>query len=169
MTCNGFNGSHDSCPHEIFAGLACHPHTVALYQYWGRKRGTRVMPSRSDIDPSEMPLGALPGVSLVDVVSDERRYVYRLVGTGDVEVRGHDPTGKSVMEGFFGPSAEDALSCYDEVVRTCAPLLDPVPFTTSDGRYVMEETIFLPLSDDGTHVNKILVFSHSRDNEASLS
>lgn len=169
MTCNGFNGSHDSDPHAIFAGLTCHPHTVALYQYWWRKRGARVMPSRSDIDPSEMPLGALPGVSLVDVVSDERRYVYRLVGTGDVEVRGHDPTGKSVMEGFFGPSAEDALSCYDKVVRTCAPLLDPVPFTASDGRYVTEETIFLPLSDDGTHVNKILVFSHSRDNEASLS
>lgn len=31
----------------------------------------------------------------------------------------------------------------------------------------MEETIFLPLSEDGVNVNKILVFSHSRDRKPS--
>jgi len=80
------------------------------------------------------------------------------IGTADVQVRGHDPTGKSVIEGFFGPSVEDALSCYDRVVATKAPVLDPVPFTATNGRYATEETIFLPLSDDGINVNKIVVF-----------
>jgi hypothetical protein len=97
------------------------------------------------------------------VVQDDRRYVYRLVGTGDVEVRGKDPTGKSVLEGFFGPSAEDALACYDQVVATRAPLLDPMPFTAASGKFVMEETLFLPLSEDGTNVSKILVYSYSRE------
>jgi hypothetical protein len=100
---------------------------------------------------------------LVDVVSDERRYVYRLVGTADVEVRGFDPTGKSVLDGFFGPSIEDVLSNYDRVVRAHAPHIDPQHFRASTGRYVTEETIFLPLSDDGERVNKVLVFSQSRE------
>lgn len=121
------------------------------------------MPSRADIDPVDMPRRLLPYINLVDVVADERRYVYRLVGTGDVEVRGKDPTGKSVSEGFFAPCAEDALACYDRVVTTRAPFLDPTPFVAPSGRYVMEETLFLPLSDDGARVNKILVFTPTRD------
>lgn len=141
----------------------CHPDTITMYKYWQEKCGDRTMPARSDIDPVEMPKRLLPGICIVDVVADERRYVYRLVGTGDAEVRGNDPTGKSVLEGFFGPSAEDALSCYDKVVKSRAPFLDAAPFTAPSGKYVNEETLFLPLSDDGMTVNKILVFSYSRD------
>ena len=142
---------------------SCHPDTITLYNYWLAKRGNRSMPARADIDPVEMPRQFLPGISIVDVVADERRYVYRLVGTGDVEVRGHDPTGKSVLERFFGPSADDALNCYDKVVQTRAPLLDATPFTAPSGKWINDETLFLPLSDDGETVNKILVFSYSRD------
>lgn len=144
-----------------FAG--CHAHTRALYDYWCDKCRGRQMPSRRDIDPIEIPRPLLPGICLVDVVADERRYVYRLVGTGDVEVRGCDPTGKSVIEEFFGPSAENALASYDRVVATRAPFLDPTHFWAPTGRYVTEETLFLPLSDDGEHVNMVLVFSQSRD------
>jgi len=139
----------------------CQPHTVALYTYWLQKCGARRMPRRSDIDPTTMPRQTLPGVSIVEVVPDERRYVYRLVGTGEVEVRGNDPTGESVKDGFFGPSADDALACYDRVVSTRAPFLDATPFTSPGGRYVTVETLFLPLSEDGTHVSRILVFSDS--------
>ena len=121
------------------------------------------MPMRSDIDPTNMPRRVLPRISIVEVVQDDRRYVYRLVGTGDVEVRGNDPTGKSVLEGFFGPSAEDALACYDRVVATRAPLLDATPFTAPSGKFVEEETLFLPLSEDGINVSKILVYSYSRE------
>ena len=99
---------------------------------------------------------------VVDVVPDERHYVYRLVGTADAEVRGYDPTGKSVREGFFGPSAETVLANYDRVVSTRAPYLDPRHYVATTGRYVTQETIFLPLSDDGENVNKILVYSASR-------
>jgi hypothetical protein len=139
----------------------CNENTLAIYAYWLQKYGERRMPARSDVDPTTMPRQALPGVSIVEVVPDERRYVYRLVGTGEVEVRGHDPTGESVKEAFFGPSAEDALACYDRVVSTRAPFLDAMPFTSPSGRYVTVETLFLPLSEDGTNVTKILVFSPS--------
>lgn len=137
----------------------CHSDTVTLYRYWREKCRGRRMPARADLDPAEMPVRLLPGITLVDVVPDARRFIYRLVGTGEVEVRGTDPTGRSVIEGFFGPSVEDALSCYSRVVETRAPLLDAEPFVATNGRYISEETIFLPLSDDGTNVNMVLVFS----------
>jgi hypothetical protein len=134
-----------------------------MYDYWHWKRAGRSMPARSDIDPIDMPRRLLPFINLVDAVADDRRYVYRLVGTADVEIRGNDPTGKSVKDGFFGPSAEDALNCYNKVVGSRAPFIDPTPFIAPSGRYVTQETIFLPLSDDGVKVNMILVFSHTRD------
>lgn len=140
-----------------------HPDAQALYQYWLNKRGARLMPRRSDIDPTEMPSQLLPGISLVDVVPDDRRYVYRLMGTAEVQVRGFDPTGKSVLEGFLAPDVDDALGCYDKVVSMRTPLVDPIPFRAADGRYVSEETIFLPLSEDGVNVNKIMVFCACRD------
>ena len=148
---------------------SCHPDTIAIYEYWRERCGGRLMPRRSDVDPVDMPRRLLPFINLVDVVADERRYVYRLVGTGDVDIRGQDPTGKSVVDGFFAPCAEDALACYDHVVASRAPFLDPTPFVAPNGRHVTEETIFLPLSDDGIVVNKILVFSHSRDIRPSHS
>jgi hypothetical protein len=147
---------------KIVFPSTCHPNTRAIYEYWLAKRGARQMPARADIDPLDMPRGLLPGITLVDVVPDERRYVYRLVGTEDVEVRGQDPTGKSVVEGFFGPSLDDVLGSYDRVVSSRAPFLDPTHFKSTNGRYMTEETIFLPLSDDGINVNIILVFSQSR-------
>lgn len=150
-------------PRYIEFPPTCHPTTVALYEYWLEKCGDRRMPLRADIDPTTIPRRALPGISIVEVVQDERRYVYRLVGTEDVEVRGHDPTGKSVLEGFFAPSAEDALACYDRVVASRAPLLDPTPFIAPSGKYVTEETLFLPLSEDGINVSKIVVYSYSRE------
>ncbi|MEZ5829951.1 MAG: PAS domain-containing protein [Dongiaceae bacterium] len=140
----------------------CHKDTLALHAYWLEKCRGRPMPSRADMDPVEMPRRLLSGICLVDVVPDARRYVYRLVGTGDVEVRGNDPTGKPVADASFAPSPDDALRCYDAVVATKAPLLDAEPFTAPNGRYVTEETLFLPLSDDGVNVNMVMVFSYSK-------
>jgi len=129
-----------------------------IYGYWSAKRGDRPMPRRADLDPTEIPPRLLPGITLVDVVPDPRRYVYRLVGTMEVEVRGFDPTGRSVEEAYFGENAEDATACYDRVVETRTPVLDPKPFLERRRGYSGAESLFLPLSQDGAAVNMILVF-----------
>lgn len=140
----------------------CHRDTQAIYRYWLAKCEGRRMPARSDLDPAELQPRLLPGICLIDVVPDDRRYVYRLVGTGEVEVRGHDPTGESPLQAFFVPTRADAVDRYDQVVTTCAPVLDAIPFSAANSQYVTEETVFLPLSTDAVTVNMILVFSHSR-------
>ncbi len=139
----------------------CHPDILKMLTYWESKRNGRTMPPRSDIDPAEM-VGLLPNVMIVDVVDDERRFVYRLVGTGEVQLRGHDPTGKSVRDGYFAATPEAAEFRYVTVCDTRAPYYDEDNFQVLD-RYVSEANLFLPLSDDDRTVNKILVFSINRD------
>ena len=129
-----------------------------MYRYWCSKCRGNALPRRADIDPTELPPGFLPHITIVEVVPDKRRYVYRLVGTKEVELRGQDPTGKSVIEAFFGPSVEDALKCYDTAVITRLPYYDNQPFNSADGHYTDDEDLFLPLSDDGQTINRVLVF-----------
>jgi len=139
----------------------CHPDVLKMLAYWDGKRRGRAMPKRSDIDPAEL-IGLLPNIMLVDVVDDDRRFVYRLVGTGEVQLRGRDPTGKSVREAYFASSPESAEQNYEMVCTTKAPFYEEDSFQVID-RYVSEANLFLPLSDDDQSVNKIMVFSINRD------
>ena len=143
---------------EIEALIAeSHPDIRVLVDYWRGKKGERRMPRRSDIDPAELK-PYLPRISLIDVVPDERRFVYRLVGTEEVALRGYDPTGKSVGEGFFGPNRELAFEHYGYVVEHKALYCYRGDFDVQDGVVENEDVIFLPLSEDGENVNMILLF-----------
>jgi hypothetical protein len=139
----------------------CHPDVLKMLAYWDSKRHGREMPGRGDIDPAEL-VGLLPNIMLVDVVEDDRRFVYRLVGTGEVQLRGNDPTGKSVREGYFASSPESAEDNYQKVCSSRSPFYEEDDFQIVD-RFVCEANLFLPLSDDDRTVNKILVFSINRD------
>ena len=145
------------CSPATLAG--CHASVRALFDYWWAKRGTRQMPARGDIDPTELK-ALLPHLILIDVVPDARRYVYRLVGTHEVEMRGGDPTGKTVKDAFYAESADHTISFLDHVTRTRAPALYRGTYQPSSTRTQTEDTIFLPLSNDGAAVNMILVYGH---------
>ena len=92
--------------------------------------------------------------------ADERRFVYRLIGTREVAMRDNDPTGKGVAEGYFATSAETALAAYQDVADRMAPRFERRRFVTPDGRVGNEQAVLLPLSDDGLVVNKIIAYTH---------
>ncbi len=117
------------------------------------------MPGRRDIDPVEMKPW-LAHLILVDVLAEEPRFVYRLVGTGEVAQRRRDPTGKPVSEAFFASEADQALAHYEHVVTSGNPFFWNSPYSTSTGRTAHDDILFLPLSDDGITVNMIMVFTH---------
>ncbi len=146
----------------------CPPKVAEIFRYWNQKRGDRRMPSRSEIAPEDF-VSHLPGILLVDVEGLDQNGVgifrYRVVGTEEVALRGYDPTGKEVREGFFGPSLEDVLECYDYVRREGIFIYDPLEYETPDGRWRNESTIFLPLSEDGETVSQIMVYSIKRDSK----
>jgi hypothetical protein len=137
----------------------CHPLTAEIYHYWERKRASRHLPARVDIDPAEI-RRHLPGIMIVQVVADERRYVYRLVGTREATARGEDPTGKTVAEHFFGSSRERALGNYDYVVSSRSYMFDNEDFFAPNGKLCREEVLFLPLANDGENVDQIVVYTY---------
>lgn len=145
----------ESCPDRI----------AEIFHYWDSLRGDRRMPSRADFDPERV-IYHLPGILLVDVegVDDHGGPIlrYRVVGTEEVRTRGHDPTGKLVSEGFFGPSLESVMETYDFVRRERSFLFELLEFKTDRGLYSSEYTILLPFSKDGENVNQILVYSIAR-------
>lgn len=140
---------------------AAHPSIVAITAYWREKAGQRSMPSRADIDPVDLK-AHLPGISLVDVVPDARRFVYRLVGTYQVAQRGADPTGRSVLDAFYGADQEETVSVYEYVVRNKRPFCYSGPYNAPDGLIEDEDIVFLPLSENDRDVNMVLVYAHSR-------
>jgi len=139
----------------------CHDTVKAIYRYWADKRNGRVMPSRRDIDPVEMKAW-LAHLMLIDVLPQEPRFVYRLVGTGEVAQRRRDPTGKSVADAFFATDAEQALVHYEHVVATRSPFFWNTPYQTPNGRTAHDDIVFLPLSDNDDQVNMVMVFTHIR-------
>jgi hypothetical protein len=143
-----------------------------LYAYWAERCGGRRMPRRQDIDPAELK-ECLPDLILVDMEGRDDlgrgRFRYRVVGTREAEVRGQDPTGRLVQEGYIGPSAQDALDCYETVCRERCALLDPLPFVTPDNLWSHEDTLFLPLSEDGETVSQILVCALKRPRELTAT
>lgn len=138
----------------------CHSTLLTLYDYWDAKRGARPMPSRADLDPVDLK-SVLPKLILIDVVPDSRRYVYRLVGTQEVEMRGADPTGKSVAEAYYAESAGDTARYLDHIARTRRPHLYRGTYQPLRTRTQHEDVLFLPLSQDGETVNMIMILSHA--------
>ena len=151
---------------EVFAAWSpnllagCHSSLQKLYEYWNRQRGARSMPARGDIDPVDLK-ALLPLLVLIDVVPDPRRYVYRLVGTYEVEMRGSDPTGKPVEEAYYGECAEDTTYYLDRAVRTRQPVLYRGTYQPLSTRTQREDVIYLPLSKDGEAVNMIMLLGHT--------
>ncbi len=143
--------------HRDIAGF--HASLGSIYDYWDGKRGGKRMPSRGDIDPLEM-RGYLPHLMLLDVVQDPRRYVYRLVGTKEVEARGRDPTGRSVAQAGQGAAAE-ALVFYDQIVATRNPALLVGEHELRPGTRTRRQILGLPLSSDGRIIDMILVIAHT--------
>jgi hypothetical protein len=140
------------------------PDLLEMYAYWQHKRGPRPMPSRADIEPVEIKR-LLPGMLLVDVRPSPDRphdFVYRLVGTREVEMRGHDPTGKRVAEAYYGKSADVVTACYRRVAEAGQPFLDEDCYHLPGQEWSPSASIYLPLSNDGTRVNMVLVYSSFR-------
>ena len=138
----------DSCPETI----------RAFYRYWDSKRKGRVMPSRADLDPIEMK-AFLSSIILVDVKRQPLDFIYRLVGTKEVEARGFDPTGQSVAKGSFGATIEEVLTNYRIVSEKKCPVYDREGVPSDIPNLWQGDALLLPLSDDGETVNMVVAYT----------
>jgi hypothetical protein len=134
------------------------PGLVCFYDYWVSLCGNRLMPSRRDIDPVQVPRGFLPNVMLIDILHDQRRYRYRLIGSNIVIATGENRTGRFFDEVRFFRDHPCVIPQYETVVKTRRPLYSLEPFTNfiSETAYKVD-CLILPLSDDGQRVDTLLV------------
>jgi hypothetical protein len=135
-----------------------HPTLAALHAYWSEKRGSRKMPSRADIRPSELK-DHLGWVIMADVLPGGQEFRYRLIGTLVTQYFLTETTGKTVTEAFarMGETVSNAVLAVMRVVTR-----DGVPIRASGDANAFAvgfeefDALFLPLSDDGETVNVIL-------------
>jgi hypothetical protein len=133
------------------------PRLEAAYLYWCGKAAGRAMPSRGDIDPTEIPK-LLPDVMLVEL--DNGRYRYRLIGTENAAAHGINATGRFLDEVLPGPDySAHVLGLYNESVRERRALYSECLFFPPARREPERHTkvLFMPLSSDGARVNMVFV------------
>jgi hypothetical protein len=140
----------------------CSPNVRAFYEYWDSKRlladgARRPMPSRADLDPTEMKPW-LANIILVDVSDEPRRLSYRLVGSNQVDLRQRDVTGKPVEEGYFGESLAAVQENYRLVIDEGLPVYDWSPIPSASGVPRPAQALLLPLSGNGLTVDKVIVY-----------
>jgi hypothetical protein len=134
------------------------PRPEQAYLYWLAKAAGRALPSRADIDPTEIPK-LLPDVMLVERL-DNGRYRYRLIGTENTRAHGLNATGRFLDEVLPGPDyAAHVLRLYDECVEKRRALYSECLFFSPTRHQPERHTkvVFLPLSNDDTIVNMVFV------------
>jgi hypothetical protein len=136
-----------------------------IHAYWKSRCGARQMPSRSDLDPVDVP-ALLPFIFLADVLNDPRDFRFRLAGTHFRDFTGIEFTGRTIGEVFPPDFNAEVLYHWSNCVERRAPVVGSGRMWVPDREHVTWEGIVLPLSPDGTTVNMLLgggVFTHRPD------
>lgn len=148
------------------------PLLAELHAYWAGRRGERVAPARSDIDPVDIP-HLLPHIALAEVVMPEDaaagntvpRIRYRLAGT-EIEARFGTPlTNRFLDELKQGEYLAYIQSLYRRLIEEPAPIYSEGSFAAGDGNRLLAKRLMLPLSDDGKTVNMVLSGVVYRDSD----
>ena len=124
--------------------------------YWLAKRGESSMPSKRDVDPTDIPPKILPNLQLIDVVDGGARFRYRLIGTATVDAYGEDFTGRCPDEIFPADARDFILGIFRQVCAWKAPLFLSNRYITAKRFELASKRIYMPLSDDDTEVHHIL-------------
>lgn len=149
----------------------CSPKIRRMWEYWDSRRSGRLMPGRQDIDPLDMPRDLLPGIMLTEVLREPPWLRYRLVGTGQVALRGRDPTGQPVQGNYMGAHlgipGDDVMLNYRIVIkkRIVVYTYNPIIGARPDGSSMRQlpwyasSSVLMPLSGDGERVDMVFCFS----------
>ena len=128
-----------------------------LFDYWHEISAGKSIPSRADFDPLRIP-HLLPHLGLIDLRDGFDHGQFRLAGTRLRDVYGKEITGLRMSEVFSGDCAGPWHRIHDRVVSE-AISAHGVTHGPAEGRdHVVLFWLRLPLSDDGTRVDRILCY-----------
>ncbi len=127
-----------------------------MFKYWTGKKGDRRMPSRADIDPSEIK-DLLPNVILTRLEYEPFRVLYKLIGTKAVENAGVDYSGHYLDEiDFVSEFGTDWPGTYRTIATEKEPVFGLCQIKFTDGVIKPYVVAMFPLSSDGETVDQII-------------
>lgn len=126
-----------------------------LYRDWGAHRAGRPFPARADFDPLELRY-ILGNLSLVDVLRDPLRFIFRLHASENAMHLGADLTGKELAEMPVWADPTSVRIQYEHVVAARTPKAQRRVGTHADGITWEYEVLVLPLSTDGETIDMLM-------------
>lgn len=127
-----------------------------MFQYWTGKKAGRQMPSRADLDPSEIK-DLLPNVILTRLEYGPFRVLYKLIGTRAVENAGMDYSGRYLDElDFVSEFGTDWPGTYRIIADTREPVFGLCQIRFTDGVIKPYVVAMFPLSSDGVQVDQVV-------------
>ncbi|MCG8357938.1 MAG: PAS domain-containing protein [Kiloniellales bacterium] len=138
----------------------------ALLAYWEARRGGHVYPMRRDLLPEDM-ASLLTRLALVDVLDDRIKFRFRLVGSLLQHAFGVDPTG-SALETIAPAAYRDLFAAhFRAVLWSEAPLCRQIEIRRGLRSFTFR-CLVLPVSEDGSHLDRLLVAANWGDREAPV-
>src|SRR5262249_54865234 len=103
------------------------PRLREIHAYWEGKRRGRPMPSRRDLDPTEI-RALLPYLQLLDVLGPPLDFRFRLIGTEVASICARDYTGACLSELPGKGRGSELWTVLEEVWRTGEPSAETPPY-----------------------------------------
>lgn len=130
---------------------------VAFDAYWRRIAPPGRLPGRQHLDPIDIPR-LIGWLFLIDVVREApggMDFRYRLIGTRNVRLVGHDATGHRVHESFAPEVAAVMANQYRTAVETARPCFWATDVPNSERTYIRCFRGLFPLARDGATVDML--------------
>jgi hypothetical protein len=140
---------------EVTQGRALkHPSIRELFDYWNARRGRRVAPDRSDIEP-----GAIRRVladTFILSVDERRGYPFRVAGTRVCAIFGRELKNEPCLGLWDGDDSNAARDLLAIIAAEAVAVVASAFGTGSDGSRRALELLLLPLSHRGATDLRIL-------------
>lgn len=128
------------------------------YAYWHGKIVDGRLPSRSDINPVDIPR-LMPHAIILDIRREpELDFRYRLIGTSVAENLFKDHTGAWFSEIDHQKAPSQIWQNCRQVAESGEAFLADTPYVGPHQGFRRVEDVILPLADDGSTVDSLLVF-----------
>ena len=135
-----------------------HPIHEAAYAYWVSLRArAQQLPARSHIDPVDIPR-LLPWINLIEVHHKTcgLRYRHRLVGTGIVDMRERDGTGRWFEDLYDRATIRKLRGTLDPVATDGHPRIVRGNLGITGKGFLDYSSLVLPLAEDGVRVDMLM-------------
>lgn len=135
---------------------------VRLLKYWRGLGDVDQMPSESDIDPKAI-ADMWPNCVVLDVAGKETDPEITYIGSELAARAGADLCGRRLSGAPPDTLVSKGLSYFGQVLAKKVPITFGGEFTDGRGVKILYRSIILPLSEDGSGIDRLLAAANCRE------